>query len=448
MKIIQKQSNLFEQYIPRQAAVAGYYRPSQFLIFDPERDCALHALTREIVHLNESEYRIIQFPKIEYLNDNSIVKELIEKWWLVPVTFDEASFYNEAYALNRLVSPENETKSLYKIFTTTACNARCYYCFEAGTPINTMSCETAEQVIQYILSTRHDKEIKLYWFGGEPLCNTAVISKICASLKKIGVPFSSDMISNGLLFQDSLISEAASEWNLRLCQITLDGTPERYKQIKAYVGNVDNPFEKVIGNIHSLLNAGIAVRIRLNINHDNKEDIIQLKNFLLNEFNDCKNLSIYPAAISSEWLGYHDPYEPSRNSDMGSILTEIRKELAGKTESKRFYVSKTLPVSHCMANSRHAVVIDPNGDLYTCQGCDKQMRYGNIWDGVLYPEVYEAWKCNDEIREQCKTCPYLPECTAFDKCPSHQPNCREIMESRMHRRLRNTIEKLCYSERR
>lgn len=448
MKTIQKQSLLFEQYIPKSTATVGDYRASQFLIFDSEHFCALHTLTREIVQLNALEYSIMQLTKIKYLNDNSIVKELIEKWWLVPTAFDEASFYREVYALNQLLSPEDEKKSLYKIFTTTACNARCYYCFEAGTPITVMSCDTADRVAQYILSTRHDKEIKLYWFGGEPLCNMTVISRICASLKKAGVPFSSDMISNGLLFHDSLISEAVSTWNLRLCQITLDGTSERYKQIKAYVGNVDKPFEKVISNIHRLLNAGISVRIRLNINHNNKEDIIQLKNFLLNEFDNYKNLSIYPAAISSEWLGYHDPYEPSQNSDMGLTLTEIRKDLAGKTESKRFYVSKTLPISHCMANSRHAVVIDPNGDLYTCQGCNKRMCYGNIWDGILCPEVYEEWKHNDEIREKCKACPYLPECTAFDKCPSNQPNCKEVMESRMRRRLRNTLEKLGYGERR
>ena len=442
MKPIQKQSFLFECYIPKPIPSAGVYRPSQFLFWDDVHSCLFHTLTRAIVCLNDLEYAILKQHEIRFSGDDLVIRALIEGWFLVPVDFNEAAFYREVYEMNLLISPEDDRKSLYKIFTTTACNARCYYCFEAGTPISTMSPDTAEQVVKYILNTKRDKEIKLYWFGGEPLCNTRVISQICSSLQELNVPFTSDMISNGLLFNDDLISEAVSLWKLQLCQITLDGTAEEYKRIKAYVGNEDNPFDKVINNITRLLDAGVSVRIRLNIDRSNISDINRLKDFLLKRFVDYQNLSIYAAAISADWLGYHDPSEPERNSTLGEALATLRKALEGKTEGRRFYLSDRLPVTHCMANSRHAVVINPEGDLYTCQGCDKHMCYGNIWEGVLLPDIYEAWKNNAEAREQCRSCVWLPECTAFSKCPSIQPNCKQIKEARMRHRMKNTLEKL------
>jgi len=57
----------------------------------------------------------------------------------------------------------------YTILPTTGCNARCYYCFEHGSKVMTMTRETAGEVVRFI--TEHcgpKKTVAIMWFGGEP----------------------------------------------------------------------------------------------------------------------------------------------------------------------------------------------------------------------------------------------------------------------------------------
>lgn len=53
----------------------------------------------------------------------------------------------------------NDTKSkLFRIWTTTGCNARCFYCFEKGIKSINMNMETAAYVINYIISNLEDND--------------------------------------------------------------------------------------------------------------------------------------------------------------------------------------------------------------------------------------------------------------------------------------------------
>jgi sulfatase maturation enzyme AslB (radical SAM superfamily) len=54
--------------------------------------------------------------------------------------------YWELHHLLRQIEYSTDTINRYNILTTTGCNARCFYCFEEGVEIKTMSSRTAEQV--------------------------------------------------------------------------------------------------------------------------------------------------------------------------------------------------------------------------------------------------------------------------------------------------------------
>ena len=93
-----------------------------------------------------------------------------------------------------------------------------------------------------------------------------------------------------------------------------------------------------------------------------------------------------------------------------------------------------------MANSPESVTILPDGTLSMCQtGCE-EMYYGNVRDGITKPELVKKWRSCTDIREKCKTCPYLPECTGFALCPSQQSDCQIIMEDNFRFRLIKTIQ--------
>ena len=94
-----------------------------------------------------------------------------------------------------------------------------------------MDRETADRVISYIKEHCGGQQVKLSWFGGEPLVNHKVIDQICNGLRNDGIPYESRMISNAYLFDDTIVAKAADLWNLKNIQITLDGTEVVYNHI-------------------------------------------------------------------------------------------------------------------------------------------------------------------------------------------------------------------------
>ena len=111
----------------------------------------------------------------------------------------------------------------YTILPTTACNARCYYCFEKGTKVETMTEQTANDVVEFIKKHHGGEKVSILWFGGEPSLCPNRITQISNGLRVNGVKFVSQMISNGYAFDEGLVEEAVNNWNLRFIQITFDG---------------------------------------------------------------------------------------------------------------------------------------------------------------------------------------------------------------------------------
>lgn len=48
----------------------------------------------------------------------------------------------------------------------------------------TMTPETADQTIRYILDTHEGDRVSLVWFGGEPLLCPDLIDRICGGLRE------------------------------------------------------------------------------------------------------------------------------------------------------------------------------------------------------------------------------------------------------------------------
>ena len=111
--------------------------------------------------------------------------ELIAARFLVPEDKDECALYNQVSALLRAM---NRKKGLsgYIILPTLGCNARCVYCYEEGMKPVTMTPETVEQVIRYILDTHEGDKVHLSWFGGEPLLGSGPLTVSAKGCEKQG----------------------------------------------------------------------------------------------------------------------------------------------------------------------------------------------------------------------------------------------------------------------
>lgn len=240
MKIISQANKLLLGILSKFHKESSDLRFLRYVVEAPVEDGILlyNLLTLEMILLTEDEY--------EHRNDYEYLRK---NWFLVPNDTDDMELADFVMFVVKTKLPKHKHITRYTIFPTTDCNARCFYCFEHGRPHINMSEETAHMVARYICDHCGDEEVRISWFGGEPLLNTEVIDIICSDLKKAGVNFRCGMTSNGYLVDDNFISKASSDWNLRGIQITMDGTEAFYNKIKAFIYKDTNAYQVVLSNI-------------------------------------------------------------------------------------------------------------------------------------------------------------------------------------------------------
>ena len=373
-----------------------------------EEGILLHnLLTREMVLLTQEEWQ------------NRFENEYLQKHWFV-VPGDCA---DKEYAdLVRWVMANKQKKTNnitgYTIFTTTDCNARCFYCFELGRSRIPMSGETAHKVAYYIAEHCGGEKVHLNWFGGEPLFNKAVIDIICAGLREKGIEFTSRAISNGYLFDRETVETAVKDWNLKRVQITLDGTEAVYNKIKAFIYKQGSPYETVMENIGHLLDAGISVTIRLNMDLHNAENLLELVEDLSARFSGRKGLSVYAHHLfdGNKPMADIHSYEEWEIRDEAMCRLNERIEVCGL--AARGGLRKKPKTNFCMADSGKAVTILPNGEIGLCEHFSESEFIGHIDREGFDQAVVNSWKERIPEIPECAECFYYPECRQLKKCAS------------------------------
>lgn len=408
------------------------YRPSLYNQFHTTNkdSYVFNALTRRLAKITPEEKKYLEMSEIS--GDASAAAPLIAKRFLVAENTDELSHYTQLYTTQEMfLSVQDKGAELYRILPTTGCNARCFYCFEQGVQILNMNNDTADAVIEYIKKTRNPhKKTRIEWFGGEPLLRQSVIDRICDGLSVVNVDFYSTMTTNGSLITPELIRKAKKDWRLDKVQITLDGVGEEHNRRKAYV-SFPNAYEQTLQTIALLVAEGIGVTVRMNMDTENAESILMLYAHLRTQYRPTDRITFDPSLLFSE---QNDPR-------LREKWVALRKRIWQDGFLKMKTLQSSLPRWRCIANSPADAMILPDGTLTTCEAGREEMYYGDVWQGVTKPEIKEKWRNTTDIREKCKTCPYLPECTGFAMCPYEPADCRAAMADTFAHRLAITVRK-------
>ena len=412
----------------KQAIQERSYRPLTYVLTAEEADKKIYynLLTHEMI--------TVDFAELELSETRNY---FIENWYVVPEDYDDQQLVDECRAVMTLMDSWPRKIHVFHIFTTLDCNARCFYCFEKRIPGSDMTIETAARVIEYMKEQAEDDSIEVVWFGGEPLVNYPIIDFITDGLREKGLEFQSFMYSNGFLFDSTMVEKAKRFWNLKRIQITLDGTRQVYRRVKAYETDVIDPFEKVLQNIRCLLRNDIKVYIRLNIGLYNHNDIIDLVDFLSEEFKEEGNLNVYISPLF-ELINYSD----EKKEFIYDIIQDLNKKLnriSGKKHNNEF--ARKIANGFCMASGREAVTILPDGKVGICTNIINDVLLGDIYTGEIDDNVRRNFGRRFYREDKCRKCPIYPECYIVSGCPTKddREGCEPV---KVKRYIKGIIEKM------
>ncbi|MBQ7455389.1 MAG: radical SAM protein [Clostridia bacterium] len=346
--------------------------------------------------------------------------DLIAALCLVPEGKDECAYYNAISALVRAYSRKKAIRG-YTILPTTACNARCVYCFEEGMKPVTMTPEVVEQTIRFIADASKGNDVSLNWFGGEPLMRPEIIDRICEGLREAGVAYSSGMITNGSLVTPGIVEKMAGAWKMRSLQVSMDGAEEDYIARKNYPAYHDN-YHRVIRAVRLMAEAGLRVTIRCNVDEDNWERIPAFLQDLSAAIPQKEKVRVYVSPLYQIRAGEEDLALWEKIRDGVKLIGS-----AGFRAGAAMSVEGVFRVAHCMADGG-GVTIDADGSLYPCDHCMADTRMGDVFHGITDEAARQAFCRVDVTREKCRKCPFLPDCTSFSACPVTDYHCREARE--------------------
>lgn len=399
------------------------YRLMKYLLrYDSEDGVLLHnVITGHIVLLTENEGKALEALPAKA---SSVMKEMIENHFLVPVNYDE---YRTVHQLRKIYQTRETGDAIthYVILPTTFCNAHCFYCYESDYPHIHMTEETAHKLVDYIDEHRKGKNVSISWFGGEPLVGIKRIDQISQELKDRDIPFKATMVSNGYLFDEDIVERCVNLWNLQSVQITLDGTEDVYNKVKAYVNVEENPFQRVLNNIELLTRNGIRVIIRLNLDFYNKDDIKNLIEQLGERYAGNQNVTVYLNMLFNH-MGFEPVHHTEKDMiDLNGIIEDYttRLRVLGISHEKKRVLS--LGFSQCMADNPHTVEIQPDGSFCRCEHECVNDNYGNLDDGILDPQKPLIWRETIERSDYCPECSMYPACFLLKRCMNADAPCTE-----------------------
>jgi len=422
----------------------------RLLLYHIQEDCAegsllLNTVTGELVLLDTDEAELVrELPASHTLK----MDELIAHRFLVPEGFDDAKSVNQLRQVLRRLNSSKDIRS-YSILPTSACNARCFYCYESSYPKYSMTSEIADKVVEYIVvNCGEKKRVSIQWFGGEPTLGEERIDQICDGLAKNKIEFSSSTISNGYLFTKDLARKAKEKWKLQSAQISMDGTEDVYNKAKAYENVKGSPYQRVMENIGHLLDEGIHVTVRMNLDFHNADDLRLLIDDLAGRFANRKSFSAYVQEITED-MGY-SPVNHSNEERQKLIAKKIELnrylEGLGCRKHKTLAAHRSLPhlrVIYCMADNQNSLLVNPLGQFGKCDHYSFARFVGDVMNGHDFDSPDAVTWLNPDYTNWCKNCSLFPICGQPENCIGKKECYSEEIQDRVFsikRELRDMLE--------
>lgn len=250
--------------------------------------------------------------------------------------------------------------------------------------------------------------------------NVALVEYMVAKGKELGYRFTAT--TNGYDLDNYL--HLLSQDMIYGVQITIDGTKETHNQRRKHHSENDT-FSKIIANIKSVLQVGALIKVRVNIDASNINELQGLLFYLRSEqILDHPNFKIYVEYISGAGNFCPENYK-NRNTEqeIKPFIDTLAKLSPNVPYSLSLYSNlfnailrgKALAFNpqHCGANSQ-SFILDPDGNIYACHefvGSQEQIIGRYMPDIKWNCSVLDAWHKRQALQiDNCSHCKYALLC--------------------------------------
>ena len=352
--------------------------------------------------------------------DAQLIADMKSSGCLVDDDVDEL----ERLEFYRNVSKYDATNFGLTIAPTLDCNFRCKYCFETH-PKGKMSAETQAALVAFVESRlARAKNFSVTWYGGEPLLAKEIIwslsEKFLELSEKLSVEYDAFIITNASLLDDADV-ELFKRYKINGAQITIDGVKEVHDSRRRLITG-ESTFDKLVDRVNLLLDSGLTVIVRINIDKDNIARVDELLDTLAARINLRENLKIGFGQVAA----YNDVCKSIEGDCYNNAqFADVMIPLYEKVSERGFTVNKMAVypsprVNFCCADYANSFVVDKDGELYRCWNHvgNLKMSSGNVNDGenLTLERNYLSWIQWNPIRHpKCRECACLPIC--IGGCP-------------------------------
>ncbi|MCL5261053.1 MAG: SPASM domain-containing protein, partial [Gammaproteobacteria bacterium] len=298
------------------------------------------------------------------------------------------------------------------------------YCYEDLThPNKFMQAATIDNLCKFVeakLVSGVKDEIRVKWFGGEPLLAKEIIVDLSLRLQNLAaqyhVNYNAVLVTNGYLL-DQLSAQDISQLELKTIQITLDG-PERVHNIRRPRQNWDGSYAQIVANITTLMQFYSDLVIRINIDKNNAPYIHEL--FLDLEqrglLTKCKHFQF---AYVDTQIGRYTKAAVCAEANNASEIVRSYAIITANLVKHGF--AKYAPVSYprvipaaCDAQINNHYVINPEGYIFKCLGDvtmpERAFYHLNSAKVINTKRECELQALNLCMHKLCSECAMLPIC--------------------------------------
>lgn len=381
------------------------------ILVDKTPDYALifNSFSRGFVELEKDVYQ--KFDALKLDSNDQIAKELKKGFFLLDDDVDEDKVLQ---ARNRVSRYKGYRLGLL-ILPTLNCNFSCEYCFE-DKQRGFMSPDVEQSIVGFIKSRVGEiRELKMSWFGGEPLLATKIIDRLAREIIDLceanNVAYHSDLTTNGYLLNQKNI-DWLKEIRVEQIQVTLDGDRETHDQ-RRKLKNGKPTFDTIISNL-KLAAGHFGISIRVNIDRKNKGKVNNLLPVLV-ENNLQDKVYVYYGIVVGITNACRD-YEPVclDVDQLSDVMFDLHKDAI---DNKYDFVLFPYPLSSvggCGAMRPDFFVIDPKGFVHKClnsAGNEKE-AVGHISRPIGFTPELVTWLTWDPLEDEvCSQCKLLPLCS-------------------------------------